>query len=114
MTSAFDKILLSGLALLNLTAQSVSSFTSTGYFGDETYFPFHGFSSSDEVAFNSRQSLVLISTDSMLTVCAVAYFFATPGEYVGLAFQRWLTNGAEPQGKLQWLLQIRQFLPYFT
>ena len=31
----------------------------------------------------------------MLTVCACAYFFATPGEYAGLAFQRWLTNGAE-------------------
>jgi len=96
-TISFKDINSTGLALLNLTAQSVSSFTSTGYFGDETYFPFHGFSSSDEVAFNSRQSLVLISTDSMLTVCAVAYFFATPGEYVGLAFQRWLTNGAEPQ-----------------
>ena len=80
---------------MNLTAQSISSFTSTGYFGAETYYPFHGFSSpreEGELAFTSYESIVLITSDSMLTVCSVAYFFAAPGEYAGLAIQRWLTG----------------------
>ena len=84
-----------GLALLNLTAQSISSFTSTGYFGVDTYYPFHGFLSpheDGELAFNSYESIVLLTSDSMLTVCSVAYFFASPGEYAGMAIQRWLTG----------------------
>ena len=51
-----------------------------------------------------------ISTDSLLTVFSIAYFFSTPGEYLGLAIQRWLVNGQEPHDPHERGARMGQFL----
>lgn len=85
-----------GLALINMTAYSINVFTSTGYFSPSM--------------FTSPESVILISTDSLLTVFSIAYFFSTPGEYLGLAIQRWLVNGQEPHDPHERGARMGQFL----
>merc|ERR1711937_427067 len=55
-------------------------------------------------------SAILIQTDSLLSVFAVAYFLTGPGEYLGLAIQRWLVNGQEPHDPHERGARMGQFL----
>ena len=41
---------------------------------------------------------------------SIAYFFSTPGEHFGLAVQRWLVNGNEPQDPHERGARMGQFL----
>jgi hypothetical protein len=91
----FQPINSTGLALINMTVYSVNLFTTTGYFSP---------------VFNTTESVILISTDSLLTVFSIAYFFSTPGEHFGLAVQRWLVNGNEPQDPHERGARMGQFL----
>ena len=55
-------------------------------------------------------SVVLISTDSLLSVFAIAYFLNAPGEWLGVFIQRWLVNGQEPHDPHERGARMGQFL----
>lgn len=86
-----------GVGLLNMTSFSLESFASMKYF--------NGFSIGSTIT-----SVILIQTDSLLSVFAVAYFLMGPGEYIGLGIQRWLVNGQEPHDPHERGARMGQFL----
>ena len=89
----------SGLALLNISSYSLHEFVEMQYFGD--YMPSTIFG-----------SIVLITTDSLFSVFAVAYFLSGPGVWLGVSIQTWLGNGAEPNDPEERGQRMGQFLGY--
>ncbi|CAG5114343.1 Oidioi.mRNA.OKI2018_I69.chr2.g8402.t1.cds [Oikopleura dioica] len=87
----------SGLAMMNMSAFGLHEFVEMQYFGD--YMP------STIVS-----SIVLITTDSLFSVFAVAYFLSGPGVWLGVAIQRWLGNGEEPNDPEERGQRMGQFL----
>jgi len=86
-----------GVALLNMTSFALESFAQMNYF--------EGFSIGSTIS-----SSILIQTDSLCSVFAVAYFLTGPGEYAGVAIQRWLVNGQEPHDPEERGARMGQFL----
>ena len=90
----------SGLAILNISSYSLHEFVEMQYFGD--YMPSTIFG-----------SIVLITTDSLFSVFAVAYFLSGPGVWLGVSIQTWLGNGAEPNDPEERGQRMGQFLGKF-
>jgi hypothetical protein len=90
----------SGLAILNISSYSLHEFVEMQYFGD--YMPSTIFG-----------SIVLITTDSLFSVFAVAYFLSGPGVWLGVSIQTWLGNGAEPNDPEERGQRMGQFLGTF-
>lgn len=86
-----------GIALLNMTSFALESFSAMQYFD--------GFTLSSGIS-----SVILIQTDSLLSVFSVAYFLTGPGEWLGLNIQRWLVNGNEPHDPHERGARMGQFL----
>ena len=83
--------------MMNMSAFGLHEFVEMQYFGD--YMP------STIVS-----SIVLITTDSLFSVFAVAYFLSGPGVWLGVAIQRWLGNGEEPNDPEERGQRMGQFL----
>ena len=86
-----------GIAILNMSAFALDEFAKMSYFD--------GFTTKSLFS-----SVVLISTDSLLSVFAIAYFLNAPGEWLGVFIQRWLVNGQEPHDPHERGARMGQFL----